>query len=239
MTNKPLIGICPLLDKEHDMYRITRGYMDCVLQAGGLPMMLPLTGKPEDLARFANLLDGFLFPGGPDVNPALYGERRIPQCQEGVPERDAIEFPFFRLVLETTKKPILGICRGSQVICVALGGKLYQDLPTQRPSEVNHDQAGKARHEDTTHVDRVLPGTPLETAIGKDKIYVNTYHHQGFKELPEGTVVMAEAMDGLPEAFCLPGDRFLWGIQWHPEWLAGWNPDNQAIFKAFVQAAKR
>ena len=134
---KPIIGVTPLWDEEKKSYWMLPGYLEGVKEAGAIPVILPLTTNGADIAQLADLCDGFLFTGGQDVDPQLYGEAMEPFCGELCPARDALEQELLRQALERDK-PILGICRGIQFLNAALGGTLYQDLPTEHPSEIGH-----------------------------------------------------------------------------------------------------
>ena len=138
------------------------------------------------------------------------------------------------MVLEQGK-PVLGICRGLQLINVALGGSLYQDLPTQHPSSVCHRQP--APYDQPIHLVELIPNTPLQKCLGKDELPVNSCHHQGIKELASGLQPMAYAKDGLVEAVWKPGSRFVWAVQWHPEFSHKVDENSRKIFRAFVKAA--
>lgn len=133
---KPVIGVVPLIDAERESFWMLPGYMEGIQDAGGLPVMLPLTDDSADVKELTALCDGILFTGGHDVSPELYGEETLPVCGETCPGRDKLEVP---LLLEAMArdKSVLGICRGFQLINTALGGTLYQDLPAQRPSPAN------------------------------------------------------------------------------------------------------
>lgn len=135
---KPIIGVTPLWDEEKKSYWMLPGYLEGVKEAGAIPVILPLTTNGADIAQLADLCDGFLFTGGQDVDPQLYGEAMEPFCGELCPARDALEQELLRQALERDK-PILGICRGIQFLNAALGGTLYQDLPTEHPSEIGHE----------------------------------------------------------------------------------------------------
>ena len=146
---KPVIGLVPLVDVERDSYWMMPPYFDALEQAGALPLMLPLTGDPDDLAQLTVLCDGVLFTGGPDVAPAFYGEEKLPACGLVVPRRDEMELRLFRTALEAGK-PVFGICRGIQLINVALGGSLWQDLASQK-------QMDAAAHEQKPPLRPALP----------------------------------------------------------------------------------
>ena len=176
--------------------------------------------------------DGFLFTGGQDVTPELYGAKDDPLVVSS-PERDKLE----RLLLSKalpSDKAILGICRGLQFINVFLGGTLWQDLPSQHPSEIVHRQ-GKPYGAPTHTV--TLSGD-LSALLGKDILEVNTLHHQAAKDLGENLEMTAVAPDGIIEAVQMAGKRFVWAVQWHPEYMFRTDPDSLAIFLCFVKHCK-
>lgn len=230
---KPIIGVTPLVDTEKESLWMLPGYMDGVAQAGGLPIMLPLTENTDELRQLAALCDAFLFTGGHDVSPALYGEQALPVCAECSPARDAMETILLKEVLELDK-PVLGICRGIQFINAALGGTLYQDLPTQKPSDIEHHQS--APYDVPIHTVTICKESPLHELLQLETLPVNSYHHQAIRELAPALKAMAISTDGLVEAVCLPQKRFVWAVQWHPEFA--WRSDEtcRKIFHAFVGA---
>ena len=140
-NKRPLIGLVPLMDYQRASYWMLPGYMQGIEEAGGVPVMLPLTADKAALARLADTCDGFLFTGGQDVTPSVYGAAQTALCGETSPERDAMETELLALA-RAKDKPVLGICRGIQFLNAALGGTLWQDLPVEYPSEVNHHQTG-------------------------------------------------------------------------------------------------
>lgn len=230
---KPLIAINPLVDEKLESYWMLPGYFRGILQAGGIPVMLPSLSKTSDLETLADSFDGFLFPGGQDVDPELYGAEVQPYCEELCPERDQMEAVFLPLVRQRNK-PVLGICRGLQFCNAALGGTLYQDLPTERPSSVIHSQ--EPPYDAPSHAVQLLPGTPLQALAGRDSAMVNSCHHQGINALAPALRPMAVAEDGLIEAVYDPAARFFWAVQWHPEFSQAVDPLSQAIFAAFVRS---
>ena len=154
---RPLIGIVPLVDAQRESYWMLPGYMRGVEQAGGLPIMLPLTDDDAALRQLADTCGGFLLTGGQDVSPALYGAAPAPACGETCPARDAMETKLLALALEQDK-PVLGICRGIQFLNVYLGGTLYQDLPTEHPSAAEHHQ--KPPYDVPVHSVTLVPARP-------------------------------------------------------------------------------
>lgn len=233
---RPLIGVIPLVDPARESYWMLPGYLHGIERAGGLPLVLPLTGGEEELGQLAAVCDGFLFTGGHDVDPARYGEEPLGIPLELCPERDAMEFRLLELLLPTDK-PILGICRGLQLLNAALGGSLYQDLPAQRGNAIEHRQ--KPPYSRPSHEVRVVPDTPLRALTGADAILVNSCHHQGVKTLAPPLSVMAIAGDGLIEAVYLPDKRFVWAVQWHPEFMPVGDEISARLFRAFVESCTR
>lgn len=230
---KPMIGILPLTDMEKDSYWMLPGYMKGIEEAGGIPVMLPLTEDETILERLAESFDGFLFTGGQDVSPELYGEEVLPECGECSPERDAME----RILLEKilmSGKPLLGICRGIQLLNAALGGTLYQDLPAQHPGEINHHMTPP--YDRAVHKVTLKPSAPLYEILGTGEIAVNSYHHQAVKELAKALEVSAVSEDGLVEGVYMPDKKFVMAVQWHPEFSYLKDENARKIFEAFVKA---
>lgn len=232
---KPIIGVTPLWDKEKNSYWMLPGYLEGLEEAGAIPVILPLAADGADIAQFADLCDGFLFTDGQDVAPQLYREALKPTCGELCPARDTLERELLNRVLEQDK-PILSICRGLQFLNVALGGTLYQDLPTEHPSGIEHSM--KPPYDQAAHMVRILPDTPLVALLQKPELGVNSYHHQAIKDLAPGLVEMARSTDDLIEAVYLPGKTFVWGVQWHPEMSLRADEASRKIFEAFVRGFK-
>lgn len=227
---KPTIGIFPMVSPDGNSY-IKPDYISAIERAGGRAILFPVSKIEENLDFFIDMCDAFVFAGGPDIEPVRYGEKKSEKCFDTVPERDDFEFFVFPRVL-ASGKPLLGICRGSQLMNTALGGTLYQDIPTQVASEVAHREGGR----DTRHEMNIIKGTPLYDIIGRERININSYHHQAVKELGRGIIAMADADDHIIEAICIEGHRFAIGLQWHPERMK--NEHGDAIFSALIQACK-
>ena len=158
MKKKPWIGLVPLIDPERESLWMLPGYMEGVLAAGGIPVMLPLTEENTNIPELLDRLDALIFTGGHDVSPSFYGETPVPECGRSIPERDTMEKLLLDAALERDM-PVLGICRGLQFFNAALGGTLYQDLPTQHPSGVGHEM--KPPFGSSDHDVEVLENTPL------------------------------------------------------------------------------
>ena len=230
---KPLIGLIPLVDEGRDSLWMLPGYMEGVAAAGGLPVMLPLEAGEAELDQLCGLCDGFLLTGGHDVSPEFYGQARLPACGATCAQRDAMEAGVLRRAM-AADKPVLGICRGLQFVNAALGGTLWQDLPSQRPSDVTHRQT--APYDAPSHGVEILPDTPLAALLGAGTLPVNSYHHQGVRALAPDLRPMALAPDGLVEAAWHPGRRFLWAVQWHPEFAWKSQAAQRRIFEAFIKS---
>ena len=232
---KPIIGVTLLWDEEKNSYWMLPGYLEGLEEAGAIPIILPLAADGADIAQLADLCDGFLFTGGQDVAPQLYGEAMKPTCGELCPARDTLEQELLNRALEQDK-PILGICRGLQILNVTLGGTLYQDLPTEHPSEIEHSM--KPPYDQAAHTVRILPDTPLAALLQKQELGVNSCHHQAIRSLAPSLVEMARSTDDLIEAMYLPGKTFIWGVQWHPE-MSLQEESSRKIFEAFVGAVQQ
>ena len=236
---KPVIGVCPLFDYERDSYWMLPGYFDGVIEAGGLPVMLPLTSEAADCEQLLDKIDALLVTGGQDVNPVLYGEdspEAAARCLNASAGRDAMEAALIPMAL-ARDLPLLGICRGLQVLNAVCGGTLYQDLPTQLPSEVNHHQPSE-HPERPIHSVEFAPDSPLAKLLRVDTLQVNSFHHQGVHQVAPEFEPMATAPDGLVEAIWSPTHAMVWGVQWHPEFMHKADESSKAIFKAFVKAAQ-
>ena len=234
-VNRPRIGVIPLVDGERESYWMLPGYLKGVMEAGGLPAMLPLTADRGMLEQIADQWDAFLFTGGQDVSPAVYGQQALPVCGERCHLRDDMERTLLALALERDK-PVFGICRGIQLINAALGGTLYQDLPAQAPSDVEHHQSPP--YDRPVHQVEIVEDTPLFGLLNKRVLSVNSYHHQAVRDLAPGLRAMAYSTDGLVEAVYAPGKRYVWAVQWHPEFSFQTDSDSKKLFQSFVDAAK-
>lgn len=232
-ARKPLIGVVPLVDYVRESYWMLPGYFEGLEHAGAIPLMLPLAAGGADVRQLVRELDGLLFTGGHDVDPALYGQAAR-GGDEYCPERDRLESSLLHAAIEADLA-VLGICRGIQFMNAALGGTLYQDLPTQLPSGVEHHMS--APYARTVHDVELLEGTPLRQLLGVERLAVNSYHHQGVHAVAPCLQPMAVAPDGLVEAVCLPGRRFVWAVQWHPEFMPVDDAPSAALFAAFVATA--
>lgn len=242
---RPLIGIsCSMGQAIYSMtqenvpqlqHRLGDSYVKAVMQAGGIPVLLPNNTDLSCVEELAAGLDGFLLSGGGDVDPALFGERATARLGAVTPRRDDFELALARYVLNETDKPVLGICRGIQVMNVAMGGTLYIDLPDD----------GKLCHSLTmyprnirTHDVKVISETRMEEIMEGHMGRVNSFHHQALRDVADCFLVSAvSAEDDVVEAVELPGERFTVGVQWHPEELTEF-PEARKLFQRFVEAAE-
>ena len=229
---KPIIGLTPSVDEERNRCVVQPGYLESVDRAGGLPLMLPLTDRDEDIAQFVELCDGFLFVGGPDIEPWRYGQELMPECGPQNIQRDAMEWKLLKAAL-AADKPILGVCRGIQVLNTVLGGTLYQDIPSQYETEFCHSMP-EPPYNRQAHPIRVVEGTPLAELSKAEG--VNSRHHQAILDLAPGLEIMAYSADGIIEAVRMPEKRFVWAVQWHPE--AFWEEKgmNFELFEKLIEA---
>ena len=230
---KPVIGITT--DFEEDGKSILKNtYVQAVIRAGGLPMIVPV-GLEQDVDQLVAMLDGLLLSGGNDINPMLFNEEPHEHLGEVSPSRDSSELELARRMLKTGK-PILGICRGLQVLNVAVGGTLYQDLHKQNEGPIlQHVQ--KAPNTHSSHYVQVDKGSLLESIAGSDRIQVNSYHHQSLKDVPPIFKITGVASDGIVEAIESTDEQFVLGLQWHPEALsAAKDAVSLRIFERFIGA---
>lgn len=231
---KPVIAVTALYDDEKESLWMLPGYFDGITRAGGIPVMLPLHAEQEDAAELLRTFDGLLITGGHDTMPQTYGAEDSGKCTVCA-ARDKMESVLLESALRMDL-PVLGICRGIQFINAALGGTLYQDLPSERPSEISH--AMQPPYDRGVHQVTVLPNTPLYELLKTETLSVNSYHHQAVRELAPSLEVMAVSEDGLIEAVCRRDKRFVWAVQWHPEFWGHSSREQQAIFDAFLRACR-
>lgn len=227
-----MIGLTPFQDEKRRMC-INPDYPEAVLRAGALPVILSVTDDKQALEEALSRIDGLVLTGGADIEPRWYGEETLPLCGETAPLRDEMEFYLCRRALEMDM-PLLAICRGFEVLNVALGGTLYQDIAAQLGDALKHPCYDTPR--DQVHAVRVEEHTRLRAITGLGEMRVNSRHHQGVKALGKGLCVSARAEDGLIEGIELPGKRFVVGVQWHPESLSDYRKEAQALFNALREA---
>lgn len=242
MARKPIIGITPTPTTSElphgTFYRfaIADGYTTAVERAGAVPLVIPQ--QEGNINDILSVVDGLIFSGGGDIDPARYGDGSTHEKTGGIDQgRDDLELDLITAALERDI-PILCICRGIQVLNVALGGTLIQDVPDQFSAEFEHrQQANGIPAHDPGHEVDVVPGTLLASTYGTDSIAVNSFHHQGLKDVAPALRVNATAPDGLVEAVDHPGKRWVLGVQWHPEMMHRHHEEQLKPFQGLVGAA--
>ena len=217
---------------------MSQRYILTLTAAGAIPWMIPLVDE-DTLRGVYTELDGVFLPGGADIDPLTYGAQPHPLCDKTDRERDRVEVSLARWAL-ADDKPVLGVCRGMQLINVAAGGSLYRDLAEEMPGSIKHDYfpySGKGYARDyLAHDVSVLAGSRLAHLVGAGPLRVNSMHHQGVKELGQGLHATAEAPDGLIEALEGDDDSYLVAVQWHPEALTDSDVRTRELFAGFIEA---
>ena len=203
---------------------------------GGLPILTSFYKEEDDIKAMVEMADGIFFTGGEDLEPALYGEEKQAYCGDTAPARDTFEMKVMQYALELDK-PILCLCRGSQLLNAYLGGTLYQDIPTQAPSDIAHVNMAEVLHGSHT-VNITDKDSFLYKAVGVEELTVNTTHHQGVKDVAPGLSVVATAPDGMVEATQLKSKTWVVACQWHPEIMVE-EPQHKQIFTAFIEACQK
>lgn len=241
LNNRPIIGITPQLDIDSPFrsVRLFPQYQKSIEKAGGIGIMIPLTEDEEVLRQIIDMCDGFLFTGGQDVHPSMYGETESSHLIRPTgyaPERDKFESIFYPLVKEANK-PLLAICRGFQIINVLHGGSIVQELTydENNPDSIYHPAWGD---NEKGHEILVTEDTHLKNIFNSSEIYVNSFHHQGIKDLGSRLTVSGISPDGLIEAFDIEDMDFGVGVQWHPEVLYAHDIDDGKLFKALINEIK-
>lgn len=218
---------------------MSQRYIVTLTAAGAIPWLIPLVDQAT-LRGIYEQLDAVFLPGGADIDPATYGADPHPLCDKTDRERDRVEVALAKWALEE-EKPVLGVCRGMQLINVAAGGSLYQDIAQDRAGSLKHDYfpfRGQSFTRDfLAHEVTVAEGTRLASLLGAGPLRVNSMHHQGVKELGQGLVATALSPDGLIEAIEGEGEGYLLAVQWHPEALTDDDPRTRGLFADFIGAA--
>lgn len=235
---KPLIGLTTSRIHHKNglpTFRVNQSYTKSITVAGGSPINIPLDLSNNDLDALLARLDGILFTGGYDIDPQKYGSQPHPKAQHIDHRRDEIEIHLVQAIVEEGK-PFLGICRGLQVINVALGGSLYEDLPEQFPGDIHHDNHDKPRNY-LAHAVKLEKDSRLAHILKSNQAQVNSLHHQGVRKLASHLHPTALTSDGLIEAIELPETRFGLAVQWHPEELQEYEAMRR-LFQVFVQSCQ-
>jgi len=234
----PLIGVSTSITVGQTPERayVNSAYLHAVQQAGGVPVALPPQLSTACLNRLLRGLDGLLLTGGGDMDPACFGEEPHATVYDVAPSRDSVETAAVRAIIDR-RRPVLAICRGIQVLNVALGGTLYQDVASDPGTQIRHGQ--EAPRDQPSHKVTVAPGSRLARILGSDEIEVNSMHHQAVKALGAGLTAVAWAPDQIVEGVELDdASRFALGVQWHPEELVGHSEPSRRLFAALVNSAR-
>ncbi|HVH09298.1 MAG TPA: gamma-glutamyl-gamma-aminobutyrate hydrolase family protein [Gemmatimonadales bacterium] len=247
MRNRPTIGLTtqtlePQATPGQLLPRcwvMSQRYVRVLAAAGAVPWVIPLLeGDEPTLRAIYEQLDGLFLPGGVDVDPAAYGEARGPHCGPIDPARDWAELRLVRWALDEGK-PLLAVCRGAQLLNVAFGGTLYQDVAAQHPGALKHDHfpTDGRRRDDLAHTVRIAAGSRLARLLDAETLSVNSMHHQGIARLAPGLVAVATSADGLVEGVESADGQFVLGVQWHPEDLVDVDPRMRRLFTELISAA--
>jgi putative glutamine amidotransferase len=234
---KPLIGITT--NQSQNVYgqrtiMLMQSYVNAVIQAGGVPVLIPSLIADDGWNVVYSRLDGILFSGGGDISLEHFSGEPHPRIEDMDLSRDSIELKLVHAAA-SDGKPFLGICRGCQVMNVALGGTLYTHIPDQLPKALDHSYPGNMRTV-LVHEVKIEEGTRVAEIYGEPIIRVNSLHHQGLKDIAPSLRVAGHAPDGLVEAIELPDHPFGLAVQWHPEWLTD-QGSTRNLFRKFVEAA--
>jgi putative glutamine amidotransferase len=236
----PVVGVtCSDIQADSGPKRLGQNvsYLSALTRAGAAPILVPNVGDRQLLRVVYERIDGLLLSGGVDVHPAHYGELVHEKCGQISPERDETELALTRWAMEDGK-PILAICRGIQVLNVALGGSLFQDIQAQVPGAERHDWHSNHPRDYLSHTVTLVPQTRLGEILSETCLPVNSMHHQAVKAIAPGLGVVARAPDGIIEAVEATGHTFALGVQWHPEELAPADARAQRLFAALVEACR-
>ncbi len=233
----PLIGVTTYRTfnrYDNPQLCLSEAYVSSLANAGALPVLIPLGLSETTLDAMAARLDGILFSGGGDVEPERYGSQPHPLVDNVDPDRDRVELHLFEKAL-AAGQPFFGICRGFQLINIALGGTIYEDIRDQKPGSLQHSTPDTLPRNYLAHRVKLEAGSRLAGILAHDEVAVTSNHHQGVRRLAEKLKPSAYAPDGILEGFELPGYCYGLAVQWHPEWLQE-HEHGRALFRSFVEA---
>ncbi|MFC3039430.1 gamma-glutamyl-gamma-aminobutyrate hydrolase family protein [Virgibacillus xinjiangensis] len=231
---KPVIGVTSSMEVDESHYAVTHRNIKAITRAGGLPVMLPYFLNQEDVEDLAGKIDGVYATGGYDIDPTIFGEEPHRELGTIIPARDQSEIALIKKMLEI-EKPVLGVCRGAQILNIAAGGDMYQDIYTQIDEELLQ-HAQKAPFSHASHFVQVLEDSLLHRLTGSDRLRVNSLHHQANRDVSADFQISGTANDGVVEAVESKNHRFALGLQWHPEALAETGDQvSLNIYQAFIE----
>ncbi len=237
---RPLIGLTTYRKVSQDsgalLYGLMRSYVEAVAAAGGIPLLIPLGLDDDDLSSILQRLDGLVLPGGGDIDPVAYSGEPHERLRGIDKDRDRVEIKLAREAVQS-EKPFLAICRGHQVLNVALGGTMWEDLAAQMPDNIRHDYYGDGARTDRPHTVQVRQGSLLAQILNSEEVPVNSLHHQGLRDLAPDLVVSATAPDGLVEGVEIEGHPFAVGVQWHPENLVQIDRAMHNLFASLIEVS--
>ena len=234
-NGKPVIGLTGSF-RPHEwtaQHFLNQSYFHAIRHFGGIPVLLPVMAEPDELNYLVSTLDGLVLTGGDDIDPALFGEAVLNDTVKLCPERDQAEYAALKLADEKNL-PLLGICRGVQVMNVYFGGSLYQDIPAQIDGCLLHRM--EAPFHRTCHSCIPEQGTPFAS---RDPFGINSHHHQAIRDVAPGYRCMGRSEDGVIEAIYDPDYRFRWGVQWHPERIWDIEKTSAWVFETFIASCKQ
>ena len=231
---KPVIGITAVTAFSDRLHAQRVTYPQAIWAAGGTPILLPCAPTTEDRAEIVSMLDGLLVPGGADIDPALYGEEKMDVCGSTFRSEDEYDMALIREAVKQGK-PILATCRGLQIMNILYGGTLYQDIPTQAPSDIVHSMGENFK--ENYHPVTLEPDSHLARILGSAEVTANTSHHQAIKDMCEGFRVVGRAPDGIVEAM-ENEDGSILCVQWHPERMQDMEMYRN-LFKDFIERCKK
>lgn len=214
---------------------VTQPYIHAIEASGGVPILLPCTAKDTFFSRYASICDGFLFCGGNDITPWLFGEEPLTDRGSTDTGTDLFHLSFMKYVL-SAKLPVLAICRGMQILNIAMGGTIYQDMELRTNSSLNHMQISESRY-DVSHKVIFSSNSMLYNICG-ESIYTNSFHHQCLKSVSENLRITGITSDGVIESVESVAHPFAVGTQWHPECMFDTSPEMQALFSQFINNSK-
>jgi putative glutamine amidotransferase len=236
---QPFIGLTTsrILNKYgYPQHAVAEKYIQAVINAGGLPLLIPLGLSSDSLLELFPRLDGIVFTGGGDIAPQVYGGGQHPKVDDVDTDRDRIELALAQAAAEQGK-PFLGICRGFQLVNVALGGTLYEDILDQHTGAQRHAWFPDMPRDHLAHSIKLEPDSRLARILNDIEVQVNSLHHQGVRQVAPPLQPTAVSPDGIVEGLELPGHPFGVAVQWHPEWLQE-HASMRSLFKAFVDASR-
>lgn len=233
----PVIGITPSIDEENGLYYVSEDNVYAISQAGGIPIILPYEMNQTYIEKMVRTIDGLYLTGGNDIDPTFFSEEPHPKLGNIQRIRDEFEITFIQKTIEA-KKPVFAVCRGSQILNIALGGCMYQDIYDQRDAELlQHEQKAIKSH--ASHYVNIKEGSKLHRLVKNSRIKVNSRHHQANRTLGKSLIISGKASDGIIEAIESSRDVFILGVQWHPENMVRTGDESSILlYKGFIEACK-